>query len=150
MFSALCKTYSTFMRPFFNVNCKCFKSLPYKYDFKWLGWKMLSKTFWEKEKMLVTGISKHFKFESHNYMLSSANAFILDWFKIVVFGKELNIRRSLLKTLWGKEKMLVSSIFSFSHNVFNIFQNKFQIFIHIYFVVCKCFEFEPVKNFVNW
>ena len=26
--------------------------------------------------------------------------------------------RKLLKTLWEKEKMMISSIFSFSHNVF--------------------------------
>ena len=33
--------------------------------------------------------------------------------------------KSLLKTLWEKEKMLVTSIFSFSHNVFHSSQNKF-------------------------
>ena len=32
---------------------------------------------------------------------------------------------SLLKTLWEKEKMLVTSIFSFSHNVFHPSQYKF-------------------------
>ena len=36
--------------------------------------------------------------------------------------------------------MLVTSIFSFSYNVFCRFQNKFQ-FGQIYFVVCKYFEF---------
>ena len=40
--------------------------------------------------------------------------------------------------------MLVTSIFSFSHNVFYPTQNKFQFFSHIYFVVCKCFQFGPV------
>ena len=45
------------------------------------------------------------------------------------------------KTLWEKEKMLVTSIFSFSHNVFSLSKIKFQIFSHIYFVVCKCFQF---------
>ena len=29
-------------------------------------------------------------------------------------------------------------------NVGNLFQNKFQILSHIYFVVCKGFEFGPV------
>ena len=33
--------------------------------------------------------------------------------------------KSLLKTLWEKEKMLVSIIFSFSHNVFYPSQNQF-------------------------
>ena len=52
--------------------------------------------------------------------------------------------KSLLKTLWEKEKMLVTSIFSFSHNVFYPFQNKFQFFSHVYFVVFQCFHFGPV------
>ena len=53
-------------------------------------------------------------------------------------------KRRLLKTLWEKEKMLETSIFSFSPNVFYLSQNRFQILSHIYFVVCKCFEFGPV------
>ena len=36
------------------------------------------------------------------------------------------LRRGLFKTLWKKEKILVTSIFSFSHNVFNSFQSKIQ------------------------
>ena len=36
--------------------------------------------------------------------------------------------RSLLKTLWEKEKMLVTSIFFFCHNVFYPSQNKFCFF----------------------
>ena len=59
-------------------------------------------------------------------------------------------QRSLLKTLWEKEKILVTSIFSFSHNVFYPSQNKFQFFSHIYFIVYKCFQFGPDKNFVVW
>ena len=46
--------------------------------------------------------------------------------------------RSLLKPLWEKEKMLVTSIFSFSHNAFYPSQNTFLFFSHIYYVVCKC------------
>ena len=63
--------------------------------------------------------------------------------------------RSRLKTLKEKEKMLVTSIFSFSNNVFYPSQYKFQLFSHIYFVICKFFQFGPVKKFVicyrvNW
>ena len=36
--------------------------------------------------------------------------------------------RKLLKTLWEKEKMLVTSIFSISHNVFYSSQMRIQIF----------------------
>ena len=47
--------------------------------------------------------------------------------------------------------MLVISIFSFFHNVFypsTLFypsQNKFLFFSHIYFVICKCFQFGPMS-----
>ena len=44
---------------------------------------------------------------------------------------------SFYKTLWEKKKMLLTSIASFSHNVFYPSQNKFQIFCHFYFVVWK-------------
>ena len=48
-------------------------------------------------------------------------------------------KEAFMKTLWEKEKMLVTSIFSFSQNVFYPSQNKFQYFYNIYFVVCKCY-----------
>ena len=45
------------------------------------------------------------------------------------------------RTLWEKENMLVTSVFSLSHNVF--YQSKIEILFlnNIFFVVCKCFEF---------
>ena len=46
--------------------------------------------------------------------------------------------------------MLVTSIFSFSHNVFYPSQNKFQFFSHIEFVVCKSFRFGLDFKFVFW
>ena len=46
--------------------------------------------------------------------------------------------------------MLVTSIFSFSHNVFYPPINSFRFFTYIYFIVCKCFEFGRVQNFVVW
>ena len=36
--------------------------------------------------------------------------------------------KKFLTTSWEKEKMLVTSIFSFSHNIFYLFQNKFHFF----------------------
>ena len=65
------------------------------------------KTLLKKEKMLVTSIF----YDSHNvlylsqrklqtFILSSANAFNLDWSKILSFPQELN-------ALWEKEKLLV-------------------------------------------
>ena len=44
--------------------------------------------------------------------------------------------------------MLVTSIFPFSHNVFLPSQKEFLFLSYIYFVVCKCFQFEQVKNCV--
>ena len=64
--------------------------------------------------------------------------------------KERPLRKRLLKTFWEKEKILVSSIFSFSHNVFYSLQTKFQIFIHIYFVVCECLHIWISLRFGCW
>ena len=49
-----------------------------------------------------------------------------------------------------QEKMLVTSIFSFSHNVFYHSQNKFQFLRYFHVVVCKCFQFGQVPYFVIW
>ena len=46
---------------------------------------------------------------------------------------------SLLKTLWEKEKLLVTSNFSFSHSVFYPFRELSTIFINFKIVVCKLF-----------
>ena len=53
---------------------------------------------------------------------------------------------SLLKTLWEKEKLLVTSNFSFSHSVFHPFRKLSAIFIEFEIVVCKLFQFEGVQN----
>ena len=51
---------------------------------------------------------------------------------------------SLLKTLWEKEKLLVTSNFSFSHSVFNPFGQLFSIFLKFEIVVCKFFQFGSI------
>ena len=51
---------------------------------------------------------------------------------------------SLLKTLWEKEKLLVTSNFSFSHSVFYLFKEHSAIFIKFEIVVCKLFQFGRV------
>ena len=45
-------------------------------------------------------------------------------------------------------KMLVTSIFSFLHHVFYPSQKEFLLLIHIYYVVCRCFEIRQVWKFV--
>ena len=53
-------------------------------------------------------------------------------------------------TLWEKEKMLVTSIFTFYQHVFNPIKDINHHFSKLYFVICKCFQFGPVLNFVIW
>ena len=56
--------------------------------------------------------------------------------------------RDLLKTLWEKEKLLVTSNFSFFHSVFYLFGELSVIFIKSEIVVCKLFQFGRVQNFL--
>ena len=51
---------------------------------------------------------------------------------------------SHLKTPWEKEKLLVTSNFSFSHSVFKPFRVVSAIFIKFEIVVCKLFQFGSV------
>ena len=53
---------------------------------------------------------------------------------------------SLLKTLWEKEKLLVTSNFSFSHSVFYPFKELSANFIKLKIVICKLFQFGSVRN----
>ena len=53
---------------------------------------------------------------------------------------------SLLKTLWEKKKLLVTSNFSFSHRVFYLFGEFFAISIKFEIVVCKLSQFGRVQN----
>ena len=50
----------------------------------------------------------------------------------------------LLKTMWEKEKLLVTSNFHFSHSVFHPFGELSAIFIKFRSVVCKLFQFGRV------
>ena len=51
---------------------------------------------------------------------------------------------NLLKTLWEKEKLLITSNLSFSHSVLYPFRELFAIFIKFIIVVCKLFQFGKV------
>ena len=53
---------------------------------------------------------------------------------------------SLLKTLWEKEKLFITSNFSFSHSVFYLFEDLSSIFIKFEIVVCIPFHFGRVFN----
>ena len=62
-----------------------------------------------------------------------------------VSGKE-----AFFKTLREKEKMLVTSIFSFFHNVFYSIKHRNYPLYYIYFTVCKCIQFGQGQIFVVW
>ena len=65
-----------------------------------------------------------------------------------MFGKGLTtVRKKPFENIVGKGE---NAGFSFSHNVFYPLQNKFKFFSHIYFVICKCFQFGLSLNFVVW
>ena len=51
---------------------------------------------------------------------------------------------SLLKTRWEKEKLLVTSNFSFTHSVFYLFRDLSEVFIKFKIVICKLFQFGRV------
>ena len=54
--------------------------------------------------------------------------------------------KSLLKTLWEMEKLLVTSNFSFSHSVSYPFEELSSFFIKFEIVICKLFQFERDLN----
>ena len=54
--------------------------------------------------------------------------------------------KSLLKTLWEKEKLLVTSNFSFSHSVFYPFGELSAMFIKFNAFVCRLFQFGRVQS----
>ena len=53
---------------------------------------------------------------------------------------------SLLKTVWEKEKLLLTSNFSFPHSVFYLFWEPSAIFSKLKIVNCRLFQFGRVKN----
>ena len=114
----------------------------------------LLKTQWEKEKLLVTS---NFSF-SHSIFypfvqlstifIKSKNAFRMYEWPVNPFPNKtwfLTVySTSLLKTQWEKEKLLVTSNFSFSNSVFYPFVQLSTIFIISKIVVCKLFQFGRV------
>ena len=88
----------------------------------------------------------------HLKMLSTI-CFNLDQYKILLSGNGLTLPKQalvftclLLKTLWEKEKLLVTSNFSFFHSVFNLFGELSAIFIKLGIVLCKLLHFGIVEN----
>ena len=95
-----------------------------------------------------------------NSKLSSTTFFQFRKVENLSFGKVLTFYQTIprfndpVKGIFlkqcGKRRMLVTSIFSFSHNVFHTFNERNQHFSNIRFVVCKYFRFGLGQNFVVW
>ena len=88
---------------------------------------------------------------SSNLKLSFANSLSLEESKILSFWERVKVKtlphipnfyrpfdRRLLKTLQGKEKIPVTNIFSFAHNVFHPVKDKF-------FIIKKNFDFQSTN-----
>ena len=107
----------------------------------------------KKEKMLLTSISSFSHYDFKTFLLGRENSGLCD--KGLIFSKnKLLVLRvcstSPSKTRWEKEKLLVTSNFSFFHNVFYSFFRTFSLVISFEIVVCKLFQFVRVTNFVVW
>ena len=94
-----------------------------------------------------SAVVKNFLPFSSNLKLSSANSFSLEVRKFAVWERVNSFpnkpwflrvcRTSPLKTMWKKEKLLVTSNFSFSHSVFYPFGKLSVLFTKFEIVVCK-------------
>ena len=101
------------------------------------------KTLWEKVKMLVTSIfSTPTMFYTFSKIIASLYVTLNPFPNKPLFLRVCST--SLLKTLWEKEKMLVTSNFSFSNSVFYPFRELSTIFIKFKIVICKLFQFGKV------
>ena len=123
-----------FKPTFFFAHTVCLTS-PFKPSF---NDHELLKKLWEKEKMLVTGVFSPLPtmfFFPIKYTNLHFNPFRnKPWFLLVC-------SRSRLKTLWEKEKLLVTSNFSSFHNVFGKLS---AIFIKFKIVFCQLFQYGKV------
>ena len=115
--------------------------------------------FYQKTKFWIPPNWKHlqiwllvmkFVFERKSYQqyLLFQQCFQKDFFPVNLFPHNDSFWRpwetSLLKTLWEKEKLLVTSNFSFTHSVFYQFRELSAIFIKFKIVICRLFQFAPV------
>ena len=89
--------------------------------------------------MLTTTLSKNNGTISATMKLASENTLNLDKGKMLLSSKGLTQERSLLKTVWEKEKKLVTSNFAFFNDAFYSVKDRNHHLSYNSFVVCKCF-----------
>ena len=85
--------------------------------------------------------------KSQNILLSKVNSLLIkNYILILTLYHTMTTFDSLEEKAFGKQceergKMLVTSNFSFPHNVFYSIKDKLYVSSAIYFVVFKCFQF---------
>ena len=127
----------------FSFSLNVFNPFPNKPWFLHICSTSLLKTMWEKEKLLITSNfsfshSVFYPFEELSSIFNVFNPFLnKPWFLHVC-------STSLLKTMCEKEKLLITSNFSFSHIVFYPYEEISSIFIKFEIVICKFFQFGRV------
>ena len=91
---------------------------------------------------------------SHDLYFNSLQQLLLSPIVFKPFPNERLFLRvcsiSVLKTLWEKEKLLVTSNFSFSNRVFYPFEELSAINIKFKTVVCRLFQFWKSLKLVVW
>ena len=100
---------------------------------------------WEWVKVIVSKIDTDIQLSPCPIIIIADDHYLTLYYIIPTFNNPEKERFS--KHCGEKEKMLVTSIFSFSFNVFYSFKNKVQFLSHNYFVICKVFHFGMVKVF---
>ena len=103
------------------------------------------KTLWEKKKLFITSnfFFSHNVFNTCLLLMRQSEYLGSKGLTLYQTIPTLNdsLKRKLLKTLREKEKMLVTSISSFSHNVFNPIKGNFQFFRYVYFCRLSAYAF---------
>ena len=114
----------------------------------------MGRKHWEQEKLLIMSnfSFSHSVFKRLSFLHSKNQG---------LFGKGFNSFQnkpwflrvwstSLLKTLWDRKKLLVTSNFFFSHRVSYPFVEISAFFVKFEIVVCKLLQFGPVQNLSFW
>ena len=120
-----------------------------KFNLSFLG----LKTLWEKEKILGTGIFS-FSHNVFNRLFPKGCQKLSFHGRVLTFSQTtrllITLKKSPLKIMREKEKMLVNNIFVFPHSVFYPSQNTFYFSIKFLIHSFKCIEIGLVQIFVIW
>ena len=114
-----------------------------------------SSLFIYKENIYIFAITIIFKeIKRFIFVLNVTDLFFVTIIHINPFpNKPLFLRvctMSALKTLWEKEKLLVTSNFSFSHRIFYLFQELFTVFIKFKIVCLQTLSIWKSQKFAVW